>query len=113
MARINSTSGTRFAKSIFLTNNHSSHASAHTAHNAIPEIPLSPPVHQFDRHLAELMEALRLYINNTLHLPLNVQQRSRLVRNYWEVELRVKDMRLLLGSQLLQQGVLQQPSKMP
>ena len=43
------------------------------------------------------METLRLHIHDVLRLSLSVQTRTRLVHVYCDIELRVKEMRLLLN----------------
>jgi len=91
MAEYNSTPGTRFAESKFLAKTVKPHLSDHFMIDFHPSI--SPLV---DEHIAELMETLRLHIFNVLRLPLPVQKRSRLVRNYWELEYLVKEVRLQL-----------------
>ncbi len=53
--------------------------------------------HLIDTTLAELLETLRLHIHSVLRLPLSVQTRSRLMRAYWDMESRTREMRLLLN----------------
>jgi len=92
MADAYHTLGTRFAKSKFFAKNH-------RFQSINPSLPVSGPENTpfLDEHIAELMETLRLHINAVLRLPLPVQKRSRLVRNYWELEYLVKEIRLLTG----------------
>jgi len=49
-----------------------------------------------DDTLAELMETLRLHMPIVQRLPLSAQTRRRLVCAYSEIEIRAKEMRLLL-----------------
>ena len=91
MAETNSTPRTRFAKSKFLVKHYKPRINDHLLINNHPC--LSPLV---DESIAELMETLRLHINIVLRLPLPAQKRSRLVRNYWELEYLVKEVRLLV-----------------
>jgi len=98
MAESNSTSGTRFAGSKFLAKNYKPHSFDRFLVNSPP---CSSPL--IDEQLAELMETLRLHINGVLRLPLPAQKRSRLVRNYWELEYLVKEVRLLIDPAALSQ----------
>ena len=91
MAESDSTLGYRFAESKFLAKTYKPHLSDYFMINSHPCF--SPLI---DEHIAELMETLRLHINNVLRLPLPAQKRSRLVRNYWELEYLVKEVRLLI-----------------
>ena len=81
MATTDCTLGTRFAKSKFLAKTYSFH----------PTEAFSPGFSPFfdetvtDETLAGLMEALRLQVNDLLRLDIEVQKRSRLLRNYWEI----------------------------
>jgi len=101
MADTNHTLGTRFAKSLFSAKTETSTNSEHL----LPSFKLAHSdfihSHLLDTYLAELKETLRVHMNDVLHLPFSVQKRSRLVRNYWEIELLVKEMRLLLDPSLL------------
>ena len=96
MATTDCTLGTRFAKSKFLAKTYSFH----------PTEAFSPGFSPFfdetvtDETLAGLMEALRLQVNDLLRLDIEVQKRSRLLRNYWEIEYLVKELRLLIGSEV-------------
>jgi len=105
MAESNHTPGTRFAESKFLEKTVKSHLYDHFSINSHPCF--SPLI---DDHIAELMETLRLHINEVLRLPLPAQKRSRLVRYYWELEYLVKEVRLLIDpaaiSQLSQEAAL-------
>ena len=49
-----------------------------------------------DEKILETMETLREQINVLLRLPLSVQEKSTLVKCYWELEFLVEEMRLLL-----------------
>ena len=98
MAESGSTPGTRFAESEFLAKTYKPHLSDHFMINSPPCF--SPLI---DEHIAELMETLRLHINDVLRLPLPAQKRSRLVRNYWELEYLVKEVRLLIDPVALSQ----------
>lgn len=91
MADSNHTLGYRFVESKFLAKTYKPRSFDHFMIN-------SPPCYSplFDETIAELMETLRLHINEVLRLPLPVQKRSRLVRNYWELEYLVKEVRLLI-----------------
>jgi hypothetical protein len=91
MATSNCTLGNRFAESKFLVKSRLKQKAPHTPEHSLPGF--SPC---FDTHIAELMETLRIHMNSVLRLPIPVQKRSRLVRNYWEVEYLVKEMRCLL-----------------
>lgn len=101
MADSNHTLGTCFAESLFSANTYTSHNSAHFLPSLNPACSDFIHSHLLDTYLAELMETLRVHMNDVLHLPFSVQKRSRLVRNYWEIELLVKEMRLLLDPSLL------------
>jgi len=98
MAESDSTLGYRFVESEFLAKTYKPHLSDHFSINNPPCF--SPLV---DEQLAELMETLRLHINSVLRLPLPAQKRSRLVRNYWEIEYLVKEVRLLVEPTVLSQ----------
>jgi len=98
MAESDSTLGTRFAESEFLAKTYKLHSFDRFLVNSPPCF--SPLV---DEHIAELMETLRLHINEVLRLPLPAQKRSRLVRNYWELEYLVKEVRLLVDPAALSQ----------
>jgi len=96
MAESDSTPGTRFVESKFLVNTVKPHLSDRFSINSHPCF--SPLV---DEQLAELMETLRLHINDVLRLPLPAQKRSRLVRSYWELEYLVREVRLLIDPAVL------------
>ena len=96
MAESDSTLGYRFAESEFLAKTYNPVLSDHLMIN---QHPCSSPL--IDEHIAELMETLRVHINHVLRLDLPVQKRSRLVRNYWELEYLVKEVRLLLEPSVL------------
>ena len=81
----------RFAESKFLVKSRFKQKTPHTTEHSLPGI---PPC--FDTHIAELIETLRNHMNAVLRIPMPVQKRSRLVRNYWEVEYLVKEIRLQL-----------------
>lgn len=98
MAESDSTLGDRFAESEFLAKIVKPHLSDRFSINS--HSCCSPLI---DDHIAELMETLCLHINNVLRLPLPVQKRSRLVRNYWELEYLVKEVRLLVDPAVLSQ----------
>ena len=102
MATSNCTLGNRFAESKFLAktifNQMSQHSTEHSLTSCLP---------LFDTYIAELMETLRLHMNAVLRLPLPVQKRSRLLRNYWEVEYLVKEIRLQL------EPLAQHPADLP
>jgi len=96
MAESDFTLGTRFAESKFLAKTYKPHLSDHFMINSHPCF--SPLI---DDHIAELMETLRLHINQVLRLPLPAQKRSRLLRNpclikAGELEYLVKEVRLLI-----------------
>ena len=91
MATYNHTPGPRVAGSKFRSKHYKPRINDHLLINHHPC--LSPVV---DESLAELMETLRLHINSVLRLPLSAQKRSRLVRNHWELEYLVKEVRLLI-----------------
>ena len=98
MAESNDTPGTRFAKSKFLEKTVNPHISDRFLINSLP---CNPPL--IDEHIAELMETLRLHINDVLRLPLPALKRSRLLRNpclikAGELEYLVKEVRLLIDS---------------
>ena len=114
MAESNSTLGNRFAESLFLAKTYKPHLIDHFMINNEPadyavfnagihftnqpiNSPSSPTV--VDETLAELMETLRLHVNNLLRLTVPVQKRSRLVCAYWELEFLVEELRLLVDSQ--------------
>jgi len=106
MAESYDTLGYRFAESKFLAKTYTLHS---TEHFRPISWPISVPSHStldsqsIDETIAELMETLRLHINTVLRQPLPVQKRSRLLRNYWEIEYLVKEVRLLLDSVALGQ----------
>jgi len=91
MATSNCTLGNRFAESKILAKTRLKQKTLHTTEHSPP---LCLPL--FDTYIAELMETLRNHMNAVLRLPMPVQKRSRLVRNYWEVEYLVKEIRLQL-----------------
>ena len=101
MATIDCTLGTRFAGSKFLAKPYSYHSVEHLTCNSGACCSSFLHYHHLDSTLAELMETLRLHMNDVLRLPFSAQKRSRLVRNHWEVELLVKEMRLLLDPVVL------------
>ena len=98
MTTSNCTPGNRFAESKILAKTRF-HSKAPLSTESSP--PGFSPL--FDTHIAELMETLRLYFNCVLRLSLPVQKRSRLVRNYWELEYLVKEVRLLVDPVVLAQ----------
>ena len=105
MATTDCTLGTRFAKSKFLAKTHSLHSVEHLLCDS-GACSSFLQYHHLDSTLAELMETLRLHMNDVLRLPFSAQKRSRLVRNpclnkAGEVELLVKEMRLLLDPVVL------------
>jgi len=63
------------------------------------------PSHSFlapqftDEFIAELMETLRLQVVDLLRLIKPVQKRRRLLRGYWEMEHKVKELRWLFCSE--------------
>ena len=91
MADSDHTLGYRFAESKIFAKTHSLHSTEHLLPSFTYLIPQS-----IGEQFAELMETLRLHINAVLRLPLPVQKRSRLLRNYWELEHLVKEVRLLI-----------------
>ena len=101
MATTDCTLGTRFAKSKFLAKPYFHHSVEHFKCDSGVCCSSFLYYHHLDSTLAELMETLRLHMNDVLRLPFSVQKRSRLVRNHWEVELLVKEMRLLLDPVVL------------
>jgi len=101
MATTDCTLGTRFAKSKFLAKTHSLYSVEHLMCDSGACSSSFLHYHHLDSTLAELMETLRLHMNDVLRLPFSAQKRSRLVRNYWEVQLLVKEMRLLLDPAVL------------
>ena len=107
MAKDNSTPGYCFAESKFLAKTRfhptARHLSGQVLPKSVPHTPYIYPTHCIDSVFAELMETLRVNMNDVLRLPFSAQKRSRLVRNYWEVELLVKEIRLLLNPAVLQQ----------
>jgi len=108
MATSNCTLGHRFAESKFLAKSRLKQKAPHTTEHSLPGF--SP---YFDTYIAELMETLRIHMNAVLRLPLPVQKRSRLVRNYWEVEYLVKEIRLLLDPNGLEAQSPQQADQSP
>jgi len=102
MARSNSTLGYRFAKSNFLANTISNRMALHLTEGFTPGFSSLDP-QSTDAYLAELMETLRLHINDVLRVTLPAQKRSRLLRNYWELEYLVKEVRLLIDPLVLAQ----------
>lgn len=107
MATTDCTLGCRFAKSKFLAKTYTFKPIELSCSKKLcssrPGFTPLIDIHSIDAHFAELMETLRLHVYNTLRLPFAPQSRSRLVRNYWEVELLVKEMRLMLDPDLLSQ----------
>ena len=109
MADTDHTPGYRFAGSKICAKSYNSHLTDQflinnepcimSGNNPSPNSGLTPIIntHLFDSTLSELMETLRLHIHDVLRLPLSVQTRTRLVRAYCDIELRVKEMRLLLN----------------
>jgi len=111
MAESYSTLGTRFAESKILAKSENIGSSEPILYkNSTQDVPdglsnglfasaqnsnsnISPDL---NTDLPELMSILRSHINNVLRLPLSAQSRSRLVRNYWELEFLVEEIRLLL-----------------
>jgi len=91
MATYNHTPGPRVAGSKFRSKHYKPRK---TDHLLIKHHPCLSPL--IDESIAELMETLRIHINNVLRLPLSAQKRSHLVRNYWELEYLVKEVRLLI-----------------
>ena len=101
MATTDCTLGTRFAKSKFLAKTYKLHLTEPflaSCSSVIDSSALNPTT--FDETLAELMETLRLQVNDLLRLDVAAQKRSRLVRNYWELEYLVRELRLLVASEV-------------
>ena len=120
MATTDCTLGTRFAKRKFLAKTDKLHltepflvscssvfdssaldpptSDSFTSDSSTPEI-TSINSDTFDETLAELMETLRLQVNTLLRFDIATQKRSRLVRNYWELEYLVKELRVFVVSE--------------
>ena len=101
MATTHCTLGTRFAKINFLAKHYTHHLTEpfSVSSSALLDPSTINPC-ALDSTLSELMETLRLQVNALLRLTVPVQKRSRLVRNYWELEYLVKELRLLAGSEM-------------
>ncbi len=111
MAESYSTLGTRFAESKILAKNKNIGSSEPILYKkSTDDVPdglssrlfvsvqksNSNIIPNLNNGLPELMSILRSHINDVLRLPLSAQSRSRLVRNYWELEFLVEEIRLIL-----------------
>jgi len=100
MATTDCTLGCRFAKSKFLAKTYTLHSNG--VFNPVASPNTGPSCSPYlDESLAELMETLRLQVNAMLRSSLPVQKRSRLLRNYWEIQYLVRELRLLFDSEAL------------
>ena len=120
MATTDCTLGTRFAKRKFLAKTDKLHLTEPflaSCSSVFDSSALDPPTSDsftsesstpdstsinsdtFDETLAELMETLRSQVSSLLRFDIATQKRSRLVRNYWELEYLVKELRVFVVSE--------------
>ena len=87
MAKRHSTLGSRSSQSNFLAKNKFFKLSEALGPSFLSSI---------DDKILESMETMREQVNALLRLPLTIQEKSTLVKCYWELEFLVEEMRLLL-----------------
>ena len=101
MATTYCTPGTRFAGSKILVKSDPLHSGEHIMCESVACCSSFLHYHYLDSTLAELMDTLRLPINDMLCLTISTQKRSRLLRHHWEIKRLEKMTGLLLDPVVL------------
>ena len=95
MAESDSTLGYRFAESKILAKTYNLHSSKHFRPESRADLSIF-----INNDLPGMLETMRSQVNHLMSLPLPVRKKSRLLLIYWEFEIMIEEILLLLDQRL-------------